>query len=293
VKTIIGIALAIAVAATAAQAQKPAAKGSRKVFVSVTDKDGLPVADLQAGDFDVREGGTQRAVLRAGPAVNPMRVALLVDTGESAQASINQIRAGLAEFLDALPARHEVMLASTGRQLRVRVPPTLDRKKLKDTAAGIFTDGGGTALMDSILEVDDRFMKKAEDRWPVFVVLTTDGTENSAGAHEIAFNKWLETVGPRGITAHSLIIKKQGNGLTEIIANNVADNTGGQYIVVNTPNSVPDKMRALATKMGDDYQVARTRYEVEFATDGPGTSPVDVGVLREGVSLRISATRLR
>ena len=33
---------------------------------------------------------------------------------------------------------HEVMIVSTGRQTRVRVPPTTDRKKLKDASAGLF-----------------------------------------------------------------------------------------------------------------------------------------------------------
>jgi len=291
-RTVVCIALAIAALAPAASAQKAAAR-TRKIFVSVTDRDGLPVADLQPPDFDVREGGAKRTVLRAAQATSPMRVAVLVDTGEAATPSLIHMRAGLAEFFDALPTKHEALLVSTGRQLRVRVQPTFERKKLKDSAAGIFTDGGGTALMDSILEVDDRFMRKAEDRWPVFVVLTSDGAENSAGAHELAFNKWLGSVAARGVTGHSVIVKTQGNGLTEIIANSVAENTGGQFIVVNTPNSLPEKMRALATRMGDDYQIARTRYEVEFATDAAGSLPVDVGVQREGVSLRIMQTRLR
>jgi hypothetical protein len=292
-RAVVWIALAIAALAPAASAQKAPAARTRKVFVSVTDRDGLPIVDLQPGDFDVREGGAKRTILRAAPATSPMRVAVLVDTGEAVAPSLNQVRAGLAEFFDALPAKHEALLVSTGRQLRVRVQPTFERKKLKDAAAGLFSDGGGSALIDSILEVDDRFMKRAEDRWPVFVVLTTDGAENSAGAHELAFNKWLDSVGPRGVTGHSLIIKTRGNGLTEIIANSVAENTGGQYIVVNTPNSVPEKMRALATRLGDDYQIARTRYEVEFATDAAGSPPVDVGVQRDGVSLRITQTRLR
>jgi len=292
-RTVVLIALAIAASAPTTPAQKaPAASRTRKVFVSVTDRDGLPVGDLQPSDFDVREGGAKRAIVRAQPAVSPMRVAVLVDTSEPAAPAVTNIRAALLEFFNALPAKHEALLVSTGRQLRVRVQPTFDRKKLTDASAGIFTDGGGTALIDSILEVDDRFMKKAEDRWPVFVVLTTDGSENSAGAHENQFNKWLNSVAARGVTAHAVIIKSKGNGLTEIIANSLAENSGGEYIVVNTSNSVPDKMRALAVKLGDDYQIARTRYEVEFASEAP-SAPVDVGVLREGVSLRITQTRLR
>ena len=104
--------------APAAHAQKNAAK-TRKVFVSVTDAAGLPVDDLQPGECDVREGGVGRTVVRAGLATSPMRVALLVDTSETAAPSLNHIRSGIAAFFDALPAKHEALLASTGRQLRV------------------------------------------------------------------------------------------------------------------------------------------------------------------------------
>ena len=65
---------------------------------------------------------------------------------------------------------------STGRQARVRVPPTTDRKKLKDAAGGLFSDGGATILSDTLLEIDDRFMRKAEDRWPVFVIVNTSNS---------------------------------------------------------------------------------------------------------------------
>jgi hypothetical protein len=294
VRSIVAIALAFAVFAPGVSAQKAPAKGrTRQIFVSVADKGGQPVLDLQASDFDVNEGGAKRAVVRAGLASSPMRVAVLVDTSDTAAAAVNQIRAGLGQFLDALPPEHEVLLASLGRQLRVRVQPTLDRKKLKDTAAGLFADGGGIALMDGLLEIDDRFMKKAEDRWPVFVVLTTDGSESSAGAHENEFNRWLASLRPRGVSAHALLLKYKGNGLSEIIANGIADNADGRYEVVNTPNSIPDKMRAMALDLAADFNTARMRYRVEFTSDAPDTAPVDVGVLRDGVTLRLMHTRLR
>ena len=97
---------------------------------------------------------------KAGPATDPMRIALILDTGDAAAPAINHLRAGLLALLDALPPEDEVLLVTTGRQMRVRVPPTTDRKKLKDTAAGLFSDGAGTVLMDGLLELDDRFFKK-------------------------------------------------------------------------------------------------------------------------------------
>ena len=288
------LAVVSLLAAAPLVAQKAPAKGrTRQIFVSVVDRAGAPVLDLQPADFDVIEGGVKRTIVRAGLATSPMRVGLLVDTSDAAAPALNQIRAALAQFLDALPPEHEVVLLSTGLQLRVRVPPTFNRGKLKDAAAGLFTDGGGTALMDGVLETDDRFMKKAENRWPVFVILTSDGAENSAGAHENEFNRWLASIGPRGISGHVIVIKSRGNGLTEIVANSIAENSGGRYDVVNTASSLPDKMKALASSLADDFNVARTRYQVDFASDSPANASVDVGVAREGITLKITQTRLR
>jgi len=54
----------------------------------------------------------------------------------------------------------------------------------QNAANGLFSDGGATPLMDALMEVDDRFMRKVEDRWPVFVLVSGDGAESSAGANE-------------------------------------------------------------------------------------------------------------
>ena len=297
-KSIRGVAWLMAaslLSSTPTLAQKAPPKGrTRQIFVRVVDRAGSPVLDLQPGDFDVKEGGVNRAVARARLATSPMRVAVLVDTSDAASASLNPIRAALQQFFDALPPEHEAMLISTGRQLRVRAQPTLERKKLKDAAAALFPDGGGATLTDSLLETDDRFMRKTEDRWPVFVILTTDATETSAGARENEFNRWLQSIGARGITAHAILLKGgRGNGLTEILAMNVTENSGGRYAALNTPTALPEKMKALAVALGEDHKAARTRYQIEFATDAAGDPAVDVGVARENVSLTITLTRLR
>jgi hypothetical protein len=154
---------------TAASPQKASGKGrTRQVFVNIVNQQGgAPVLDLGPADFEVTEGGGKREVLRAGLAQDPMRIALIVDTSDGASKALTDFRTGLVALLDALPPEHEVMLVSTGRQTRVRVPPTTDRRKVREAAAGIFSDGGATVLSDTLLEMDDRFFRKAEDRWPV------------------------------------------------------------------------------------------------------------------------------
>ena len=201
------------------------------------------------------------------------------------------MRAGAVALLDALPPEDEVILITTGRQMRVRVQPTTDRKKLKDTAAGLFSDGAGTVLMDGLLEIDERFYKKADDRWPVFVIFTSDGTEASTGSREKEFLKWAPLLGPRGVTVHAFVLKTpKGSGMPEIVAENLTQNTGGRYDVMNTSTALPEKMKALGEKLALDHRNMRNWYEVDIQTDSD-VAPIDVAVAREGVRLQISNSR--
>jgi len=265
----------------------------RHVFVHVVDERGAPVTDLAAGDFQVSEGGVARAVTHAGPATDPMRIALFLDTSDAAATALTHLRAAAVGFLDALPPEDEVLIVTTGRQARVRVQPTADRRKLRETAGGLFTDGAGTVLMDGLLEVDDRFFKKADDRWPVFVIFTSDGTESSAGAHEKAFNKWAVGLGARGATVHAFVLKanRGGGGTPDVIAMTLTRNTGGRYDMMNTTNALPEKMKALAERLALDHRRMTAWYRIDFQTDTAEFTPINVGVARGGVRLEISDRR--
>ncbi len=285
-------ALALLPGAAPAQSKNAGKTHVRHIFVSVTDAKGAPVEGLSASDFNVSEAGQPRVVSHAGAAKDPMRIALMLDTSDAAATALTHMRAGVAAFLDALPPEDEVVLITTGRQMRVRVPPSTDRKKLKETAAGLFTDGAGTVLMDGLLEVDDRFFKKADDRWPVVVLFTSDGTESSTGSREKEFTKWSPQLAARGITVHAFVLKTaKGGGMPEIVAENITTNSGGRYDVMNTTTALPDKMKALGDQLAKDHRNMANWYEVEFQTDGADNAALDVGVSREGVRLQISSTR--
>ena len=287
--------IAVLAALSITPSARPLAAGkpqTRHVFVHVLDARGEPVTGLAAGDFQLKEGGVPRVVTRAGPASDPMRIALVLDTSDAASPGLVHMRTAAVAFLDALPPEDEVLIVTTGRQARVRVQPTTDRKKLKETAGGLFTDGAGTVLMDGLLEIDDRFLKKADDRWPVFVIFTSDGTESSASAHEKEFNRWAVGLGPRGVTVHALVLKaNKGGGTPDVIATTLTQNTGGRYDMMNTTNALPDKMKALAEQLALDHRRLTAWYQVDFQTDATDVKPIDVGVARSGVRLEISDRR--
>ncbi|HWF84885.1 MAG TPA: VWA domain-containing protein [Vicinamibacterales bacterium] len=183
----------------------------------------------------------------------PMRVALLVDTSDGVGTAITQIRAAVLAFADALPPEPELMLVTTGRRTQVRVPPTTDRKKVKDSASGITSDHGATPLMDALVEVDERFMRKAPDRWAAFVVITGDGSESSTSTDDRGFNKWLAALTTRQVSVDAIVLKFKGNGLPEAIATAAVRATNGRLDATTAVLSLPDKLKAIAERLAHDH----------------------------------------
>jgi hypothetical protein len=91
---------------------------------------------------------------------------------------------------------------------------------------------------------------------------------------------------------HSFVLKTpKGSGMPEIVAENITNNSGGRYDVMNTTTALPEKMKTLGEELAEDHRHLANWYAVDFQTDGSDTAPVDVGVAREGVRLQISSTR--
>jgi hypothetical protein len=288
---VIAFALCLA-AGVLAQKRTPRVGHARQVYVSVTDLAGAPILNLTPSDFEVNEGGRLRPILNSGLATTPMRIAIFVDTSDGTANAINQIRSGLAAFLEALPPDAEVMFVSTGRQVRVRLPPTTDRKKALDLAKGLFSEGGATPLRDALLEIDGRYFRKVENRWPVFVILTGDSAESSAPASETPFNEWLADLPARGIAAHAFALKYRGGGFPDLVAQHVVQTAGGRFDFMNTSNGLPEKLKTLGEQVANDAKEMSRWYEVEFETNSDGSPAVEVGVARAGVGIRVSYRRL-
>ena len=102
--------------------------------------------------------------------------------------------------------------------------------------------------MDGLLEIDDRFFKKADDRWPVFVIFTSDGTESRPArarrVHEMGAAAWAA----RHHRARVRDENAKGSGMPDVVAENLTRNTGGRYDVMNTTTALPEKMKALGER---------------------------------------------
>ncbi len=270
-----------------------AQRGTRRVFLNVTDASGAPIADLTAADFTVSEGGTPRKVLRA--AYNPpQRILLLVDTSSAMQQMLNEWRAGLAGFIEAVPATAEVGLVTFGGPIRPRVPPSTDRTKLLATVNGLVSDNGANTFFETLLEADRRFLtpKAANNAWPVLVVLTTDNGEGRSEPDVEAFNRLVNDLMARGANAHAVVVRGKQWGIVNELAENLVANMGGIFQAIAIANAVPDHMKTIGARVAGDLKAWSNRYEVEFQSDPKSAQAgVEVQIAREGARLQVEGRR--
>ena len=136
------------------------------VHVSVTDKTGSGVADLQAAEFEVKVGGKKQEVVTARQAVVPLRIAIIVS-----DAGTGGFQQGLANFMQKLLGHAEFALISVIVQPETVVDYTGEAGVLSAGLRRLGTRGRqrGAQLMEAIQDVLKGVRR--EGRRPVILVV--------------------------------------------------------------------------------------------------------------------------
>jgi Mg-chelatase subunit ChlD len=188
------------------------------------------------------------------PPSRSLRVLLLVDSSSAVQTMLNPFRAALTAFADGIPETAEVVMVTTGGQFHLKVQPTLDHAKLREAARGFTSDGAANTLLDTMLEADERFLRKGSDRRPVIVILTTDGRQAREEIHIDAYNKFLNAFVARNGRAHGIVVRGGVNGAITDITRNLAQNTGGFFESIAAETALSEKVKQLAVLLAADSQ---------------------------------------
>jgi hypothetical protein len=288
-------ALALAtlgVAVVALSSSVSAQRVTKRVFVEVIDDNDRPILDLTAADFELDEDYSKREVTRVALGTAPMRIVLLVDSSTSTQPFMTMFRNALVEFADTVPPEHEIVFITSGSQIRVRTPPSTDRVKLKDQIGLLQSEGGANAFLETLIEADQRFLKTARDKWPVFVILTTDIGEVRREPDVRRYNALMNDYLARGGSAHAIIMQGKQFGPITDMTQNFVQNMGGIYLSVILDSALPRQMKSIAERLLEDHKKMATWYEVEFAGDAKLVQPsIGVNIRREGLRARLSSRR--
>ena len=262
----------------------------RRVYVTALDGNGVPVTDLTAADFAIKEGGKAREVVKAGPATGLLQIAILVDDNGT-----GIFRFAVAKFIESMFGRAEFSISTvTGQMLRL-VDYTAKAEALTEALGKLnarpATNDGGQ-LLDGIAEAAQELDKRNAPR-PVILALTVGGEEHSTlPAHHV-----LDKLRQSGATLHVISVvntslRSQSNPTTP--AGLLGENMNLNEVLGDGPKQSGGRREEIvaATGMaGGLEQLAaslKQQYAIEY-TLPDGVKPSDklsVTVRRKGVTLR-------
>lgn len=176
IRPALGLAVALSGTVLSGQAMPPSAAPSRTIFVSVTDKDGRPVDDLTADDFEIKEGGRTVTVDSAAPASDEIQMALIVDDNGT-----GLFRSPLARFVQRMDGHALMSLSSVIGQTMKIVDYTSNTAAVMQGIARLNARPGtpdGGQLLEGISEAALELRKREAAR-PVIIALTVGGEEHS------------------------------------------------------------------------------------------------------------------
>jgi VWFA-related protein len=269
-------------------AQRESGGRTRDVYVAVLDAKGVPVSGLTAADFTVREDGQAREVLKAGPATEPIDVALLIDDSQAADPALQHLREGATAFIDRLAGKAQIALITFGERPTNLVDYTSSTEALKRGVGRIFPRrGAGAYLLEAIQEVSRGLQRRKPVRSAI-VVVAMEGTEFSNLFHQNV----LKELQASGASLHVLAVGTPSASLSDEMRNRnmvIADGpqrSGGRREQLLSVMAIPDELKEVADEILTQYVVTYGRPEKLIPPE-----KIEVTVNRPDVTVR-APTRL-
>lgn len=288
--SLLALSVALTLPLTAAPQQQP--KGSdarsRDLYVSVVDREGNAAKGLTVADFEVREDGVSREVLKVAPADEPLQIVLLVDDSQAATSAIPFMRDALTAFVDRMAGKAEIGIVTVGERPTSVAERTTSAATAKKGVTRIFArPGSGAYLLEGIVEVS-RGLQKREATRPVIIALTVEGVEFSNQQHERVVKELLAS----GAAFHVLAIGSPADASSDemrqraLVLAQGTEQTGGRHDQLISNMAIGPALSKLADELLNQYRVTYARPDALVPPER-----VQVTVTKQGLTAR-ARTRL-
>src|SRR5215213_145540 len=192
--------------------------------VSVMDRDGRYVPNLQKEEFRVWEDGVEQDVAFFQSVDKPFSVVLMLDTSPSTQFRLEEIQNAAISFVNQLRPDDKVMVVSFNDDIKILSEFTTDRRKLERAIERARTDDG-TRLYDAVDMVINQQLSRVQGRKAI--VLFTDG---------------VDTTSRRASFESNIMDAQELDALIYPVQYNTADDMNVMNYPVGRPNDVWDQI---------------------------------------------------
>lgn len=248
-----------------------------ELYTSVADASGRPVTDLSAADFQVRDGGAVRELVRAESLANlPISVAVLTDLSSSMGRLTGLAAASAQDFFETILVDDDVAsLLAFNHDLHRLVPFTGDALELRHGAFGLHSLGS-TRLHDGVVWALSQFSGQENRR---ALVVLSDGNDVDS---DFALEQVIQAAIQAGVAVYPISLvrprEKAPAGLEAL-----ADRAGGRHFVVNSISQLDSAYQRIEEELRSQYLLV---YRMPEDAEGFQFRPVEVEVLRPGLATR-------
>lgn len=156
--------------------------------VSVSDKSGKLITNLQRQAFKVYENGSEQAIKLFRREDVPISLGIIIDNSGSMREKRSRVETASLDLVKASNPNDEVFVVNFNDEAYLDVPFTNDIKKLEEGVARI-DSRGGTAMRDAISMSIDYLREKGKRDKKVLLVITDGNDTASAGTLEKTIDK--------------------------------------------------------------------------------------------------------
>ncbi len=272
---------AFVVVCVVAHAALPA-QTAQQFHLTVLDRDGVPIVDLQPGDVTVTENGVPGHVTHLVRPSAPADVLLLVDTSRNLVSATPHLRRALLAFIDKLAGSARMSLMVFGGTPRNVVAPTMRTAEMREAIALLFPSPGFNSYFNNALIEARRRIIEESPRRPVIVVVTSSGaSQQPSDRYRRDFLNPLTQV---GTPMHIVALRRRPGDLLGSLAE-IAARTGGRFATVANHTRLEEPLAAIADEILAQYVLTYIRPALPADAD-----PVDIrlSVAREDITIRVS-----
>lgn len=254
--------------------------------VSVRNRHGGFVSNLQKKDFRVLEDGKPQTITQFANADLPVTVGLVVDSSGSMRQKRPEVITAALVFIQASNPQDEIFVVNFNDDVKFGLPPSMpfsgNIAELR-SALWMGDPDGRTRLYDAILASLDHLKQGTRGKKALLVV--SDGGDNFS-TH--TFDQTLRAVEESRATIYTLgTFDENDPDRNPRVLHHLANVSGGVAYLPRTLAQVPDICRQIAKDI-------RTRYTIGYIPghmDRPGQRHIRVEVSAPGYGKLIPRTR--
>jgi Ca-activated chloride channel family protein len=254
--------------------------GTRLVVlpVSVLDKGGKLVTDLQQKSFKVFENGVEQPIKIFRREDVPISLGIIIDNSGSMREKRQRVETASLDLVRASNPQDEVFIVNFNDDPFLDVPMTSDIKKMEEGIARI-DSRGGTAMRDAI-DSSITYLKKEGHRQKKVLLVITDGNDN---ASNISLEKLVNRAQQSEVLVYSIGLLNEEERREARLAKRALDaisrDSGGLAFYPKGPAEVDAIALQVAHEIRNQYTIAYSPTvqemdgsfrQIKVTVNGPG-----------------------